>query len=256
MAELASPPNSLPSSPSFQASRSRPSLSLDLSKMPSAKTITPSNTLLITQLHNPIVFQPISLDQIRGQIHTAARLNSFSPLPSLRRIICSFHSTTDAIAIRALLESNQLLPDMQTRVYFGEPTPILGEDEIHQPKRLLKAPQLDIDLVLSPPASPPHAWMDHDSPMDLPASDLAKALSVLKTDQDQFSHTADPATPNSVSSDAPLRSRSRSSTMLFDPECGTSPGLPAVMVEDMGFPGVDMDIDESPIAISVDRMSL
>lgn len=258
MAELASPPNSLPSSPSFKAIRlSRPSLSIDLSNLSPSRPITPSNTLLITQLYNPTLFQPISLDQIRAQIQTAARLNSFSPLPSLRRIICSFHSTADAIAIRNLLETNQLLADMQARIYFGEPTPILGDDEIHLPKRLLKAPDLD-DLMLSPPASPPHDWMDQDTPKDVPAGDLANALSILKTDQHGLAG-ADPANPVSSSPDAQLRSRSRSSTIIFHPECGDSPNLPAVTVEDMSLApdgDVEMDVDASPIEISVDRMAL
>lgn len=100
--------------------------------------------------------------------------------------------------------------------------------------------------------------MGQDAPRDIPASDLANALSNLKTDQ-LARATADPATPVSIASDVQLKARSRSSTVIFHPECGDSPNLPAVMVEDMSLApegDVDMDVDASPIEMSVDRMSL
>ncbi|KAF4258045.1 hypothetical protein CNMCM8714_002530 [Aspergillus fumigatus] len=61
-----SPPHSLPQSPSFRihrasrsSSSSRPALSLDLSNLPALSQPTPpSNTLLITDLHDLYLFQP------------------------------------------------------------------------------------------------------------------------------------------------------------------------------------------------------
>ncbi|KAJ5105812.1 Calcipressin [Penicillium alfredii] len=275
MAESASPPRSLPSSPSFSAHRlsrsSRPSLSIDLSSLPPLTQPTPpTNTLLITDLRDLILFQPSSLEAIRTQISAVAPLNSFSPLPSLRRIICSFHSEEDAIAIRKMLDGTPLLGrDVRPRIYFGEPTPILNGDEA--PKRLLEAPQMDKLFFISPPPSPPHGWVmrNEDPPnKEVHAHDLANALAMLKTDRTQVSEPCggvDPATPVSISSDkrtgswpvAGSQQRSRSSTLIYHPEeHGHSPNLPAVMVEDMSLVADDgdMDIDMSPIEMPVTKM--
>ncbi|KAJ5594887.1 uncharacterized protein N7459_001095 [Penicillium hispanicum] len=272
---VSSPPHSLASSPSFQASlssrsSSRPSLSIDVSNIPPlSQPSPPSNTLLITDLHKLVLFQPSSLDEIRNKITAVAPLNSFSPLPSLRRIICSFHSDEDAITIRKMLEGKPLLnQDVRPRIYFGEPTPILGENETHRPKQLLEAPQLDKLFFISPPPSPPHGWVmrNEDPPnKEVHASDLANALAKLKTDQPE-SFAVDPATPVSISSDrrtgswplAGSQQRSRSSTIIYNPEDhGHSPNLPAVMVEDMSLvvdEDVDMDADMSPIEMSAKKM--
>ena len=275
MAESASPPCSLPSSPSFQTTRSsrsssRPSLSIDVSTIPPlSQPSPPSNTLLITDLHDLVLFQPSSLDEIRNQITAVAPLNSFSPLPSFRRIVCSFRSDDDAIAVRKQLEGTTLLKrNVRPRIYFGEPTPILGEDEANRPKRLLEAPQLDKLFFISPPPSPPHGWVlrNEDPPnKEVYASDLANALAMLKTDQPE-PMSVDPATPVSISSDkrtgswplAGSQQRSRSSTIIYNPEeHGHSPNLPAVMVEDMTLPkdeDVDMDAEMSPIDMPVKKM--
>ncbi|OQD72895.1 hypothetical protein PENDEC_c018G02415 [Penicillium decumbens] len=277
MAESASPPRSMPSSPSLHASRSssRPSLSIDLSNIPALSQPTPpSNTLLITELNDLVLFQPSSLEAIRAQITVVARLNSFSPLPSFRRIVCSFHSSDDAVAVRKLLEGTRLLNrNVRPRIYFGEPTPVLSEEELHRPKRHLEAPQLDKLFFISPPPSPPHGWtMRNEDPpnKEVHASDLANALAKLKTDQSEPA-PVDPATPVSISSDkrtgswplAGSQQRSRSSTVLFNPEdYGRSPNLPAVMVEDVSLGGVededeedvDMDSDISPVEMSLKKM--
>lgn len=249
---------------------SRPSLSIDLSGLPPLSQPTPpSNTLLITGLQDLILFQPSSLEAIRNQITSVVPLNSFSPLPSLRRIVCSFHSDADAIAIRKMLEGNRLLDrNTRPRIYFGEPTPILGEDDYH--KQLLQAPQANKLFFISPPPSPPHGWVmrNEDPPnKEVHAGDLASALAMLKTEGPP---AADPATPVSLSSDkrtgswplAGSQQRSRSSTLIFNPEeHSSSPNLPAVMVEDMTLApaedvdeDVDMDADLSPIEMSVKKM--
>ncbi|KAJ5168525.1 uncharacterized protein N7482_004119 [Penicillium canariense] len=276
MADSASPPRSLPASPSFQITRSersspRPSLSIDLSNIPPLSQPTPpSNTLLITELHDLILFQPSSLEAIRNQITVVARLNSFSPLPSFRRIICSFHSDDDAVAVRKMLEGTRLLNrNVRPRIYFGEPTPILTEEEARR-KQLLEAPQLDKLFFISPPPSPPHGWQmrNEDPPnKEVHAGDLASALAMLKTNPPEVM-SVDPATPVSVTSDTrtgswPLagsQQRSRSSTIIYNPEDhGHSPNLPAVMVEDMTLAvdedeDVDMDGELSPIEMSVQKM--
>lgn len=58
-----------------------------------------------------------------------------------------------------------------------------------------------------------------------------------------------PSWPTTASPSVPLRQRSRSSTIVYHPEQhGSSPLLPAVMVEDTETsPEMEMDIDESPI---------
>ncbi|KAJ5773013.1 Calcipressin [Penicillium paradoxum] len=275
MAALASP-QSLTSSPASNMSSrssSRPSLSLDVANLPPLSQPTPpSNTLLITDLHDLLVFQPPALEEIRKQITAVAPLNSFSPLPSMRRIVCSFHNDEAAIAIRKLLDGKQLLNrNVHPRIYFGEPTPILDGG---RPK-LLEAPQASKMFFISPPPSPPHGWtMRNEDPpnKEVHASDLAHALSMLKTDHIQSAQSAinpeipaTPATPASAASNKrtpswPLagpQQRSRSSTIIYNPsDHGGSPDLPAVMVEDMtlNIDDVDMDLDMSPIEMSVKQM--
>ncbi|KAJ5991060.1 hypothetical protein N7522_011267 [Penicillium canescens] len=253
---------------------SRPSLSIDVANLPPLSQPTPpSNTLLITDLNDLILFQPPSLDEIRALITAVAPLNSFSPLPSMRRIVCSFHTTEDATTIRKMLDGNRLLErNVRPRIYFGEPTAILDGG---RPK-LLEAPQVDKLFFISPPPSPPHGWVmrNEDPPnKEVHATDLAQALSMLKTDQTQpapaESFGVDPATPVSITSDkrtpswpmAGSQQRSRSSTIIYQPEDhGDSPNLPAVMVEDMTFTVEDvdmdteMDADMSPIEMSLKRM--
>ncbi|CAG8899294.1 unnamed protein product [Penicillium egyptiacum] len=245
---------------------SRPSLSLDIANMRALSQPTPpSNTLLITDLHDLLVFQPSALEEIRNQITAVAPLNSFSPLPSMRRIVCSFHNDSDATAVRQLLDGKRLLNrDVHPRIYFGEPTAILDGG---RPK-LLEAPQVSKMFFISPPPSPPHGWVmrNEDPPnKEVHATDLAHALSMLKTDQMQPETSTDPATPVSISSDkrtpswplAGSQQRSRSSTLIYNPEDhGGSPNLPAVMVEDMTL-DIDEDVDMdalSPIEMSVNQM--
>ncbi|CAG7977017.1 unnamed protein product [Penicillium nalgiovense] len=267
---ISAPPPRLASSPTLTRSShsshtSRPSLTLDIANMPTLPQPTPpSNTLLITNLHDLLVFQPAALEEIRNQITAVAPLNSFSPLPSMRRIVCSFHNESDATAVRKLLDGKRLLNrDVHPRIYFGEPTAILDGG---RPK-LLEAPQVSKMFFISPPPSPPHGWVmrNEDPPnKEVHASDLAHALSMLKTDQMQET-PADPATPVSISSDKRTPSwpttgsqqRSRSSTLIYNPEeHGGSPNLPAVMVEDMTL-DIDEDVDMdalSPIEMAVNQM--
>ncbi|KAJ5093694.1 hypothetical protein N7456_009555 [Penicillium angulare] len=259
-----SPPNSIPGSP-VQApkSRSRPGLSIDLTNIPLNLPSPPSNTLLITELNNLILFQPSSLDNIRNQLTAIAPLNSFSPLPSLRRIVCSFLSATDALTVRKTLEGTALLNHVMPKIYFGENTPLQEAGP-----KLLQAPQADKLFFISPPPSPPHGWMmrNEDPPnKEVHAHDLAHALSMLRTDQPE-PMSVDTATPTSITMSEGKRTpswplvgsqRSRSSTIIYNPEDhGHSPNLPAVMVEDVSIMGdeedVDMDADADMSPIEMD----
>ncbi|KAL4893195.1 Calcipressin-domain-containing protein [Aspergillus ambiguus] len=278
--------DSLPSSPSFgahRASRSsstsshRPALSLDLSNLPAlSQPSPPSNTLLITDLHDPRLFQTSSLATIRSHLESIAPLNSFSPLPSFRRIVCSFRTEADAIRVRKLLDAEALLATtIRPKTYFGEPTPLLDEEA----PKLLQAPQLDKLFFISPPPSPPHGWVlrNEEPPnKEVHASDLAQALAKLKTDQAgrmdldntaTATTTADDtlASPMSLSSDhraaswpvtdaaSVSRQRSRSSTLIYHPDDhGGSPNLPAVMVEDTSIDGDDGD-ELSPVELPVKK---
>lgn len=139
------------------------------------------------------------------------------------------------------------------KIYFGEPTPIMDDEEARP--RLLEAPQVDKLFFISPPPSPPHGWVlrNEDPPnKEVHADDLVEALSRLKTRTDTFSsfpsssasEVAEPPTPASVSGKQQQTQRSRSSTIIYNPEDhGGSPGLPAVMVEDTSF-GLELDFSD------------
>lgn len=256
------------------SSSSRPNLSLDLSNLPPLSYPTPpSNTLLLTNLHDLLIFQPASLDAIRTHLASIASLNSFSPLPSLRRIICSFYSQDDAIRVRRMLDEDASLlqgrdrHNTRPKIYFGEPTPIMDENEARHPRNFLQAPQVDKLFFISPPPSPPHGWVmrAEDPPnKEVHAEDLASALAQLKTDQSRvedagiYDGGGAPDTPMSLTSDnrtgswpvSSVSQRSRSSTLIYLPEDhGSSPELPAVMVEDTTYVG-----EPSPIDMSVKKM--
>ncbi|PGH23529.1 hypothetical protein AJ80_02483 [Polytolypa hystricis UAMH7299] len=257
-----------PSSPKGQ-------LSLDLSCIPPlAQPSPPSNTLLITELQALALFQPSSLDAIKSQLSAVAPLNSFSPLPSFRRIVCSFMSVDDAVRVRQLFDDGETVfgRNVRPKVYFGEHTPF--EDEEGRKKKLLEAPQIQKLFFISPPPSPPHGWMlrQEDPPnKEVHASDLAEALERLDTLGEafgaQFDQSADPDTPVSMS-DVQMhgtnkdnlrthtwpvsasRERSGSATIIYHPEAhGSNSDLPAVMVEDTSISADDLspEMDISPI---------
>jgi hypothetical protein len=265
---------------SHPSPRSKPSLTLDLSNLPPlSRPSPPSNTLIITELHKLLIFQPASLAAIREKITSIAALNSFSPLPSFRRIVCSFLNVEDAVKVRQLLESTKTVFDecgVRARIYFGEPTPIENTEDAKR-KKLLEAPQSQKMFFISPPPSPPHGWvMRNEEPpnKEVHASDLADALARLGTAGQQQSDSSDPLSPVSVasssegaqrestpsvarnngswSSSAEGTRRSRSSTLIYHPNAhGGSPNLPAVMVEDTSIvENADIDDDELMIGSS------
>ncbi|KAL8774374.1 MAG: hypothetical protein Q9209_001125 [Squamulea sp. 1 TL-2023] len=231
----ASPPISPKSSPSSKGTRTP--LSLDLSSLPPLTSPSPpSNTLLITNLLDDAIFHPTSLLQIRTLISNHTPLHSFAPLKSFRRIIVSFHTISDAITVHNLLDDVPIMgSSSRARIYFGEPTPIEITDQ-H-----LHAPQSQKMFFISPPPSPPFGWeVRNEGPpnKEVHAADLASALAGLKqrpelvADESMFQKGEEEAAAAER-----VRGRSRNSmttTTVYEPEIhGGSPGLPAVVVEDL-----------------------
>ncbi|KAJ4424544.1 hypothetical protein N0V82_000868 [Gnomoniopsis sp. IMI 355080] len=231
---------------------SKKSLSLDLSSIPPLQQPTPpSNTLLITNLNDPSIFRPDNLQTIKDLISKTAPIHTWAPLKSFRRILVSFYSDDDAIAVRAIWDGEAILGE-RCRAYFGQPTPINANKDLH-----LALPDAGKLFFISPPPSPPHDWEQRleDAPNKLVhAEDLADALAKLH-------HHADPNV-DMVMDNSPISpvegkspggfsqrstGRSRSSTLIFQPgEHGASPNLPCVMVDDMTE---DAEADFSPMEI-------
>ncbi|KAK3321002.1 BcRCN1, regulator of calcineurin [Cercophora scortea] len=255
---LASPPARSPSTPSSLRSRSRSSLTLDLSNLPPLIEPTPpSNTLIFTNLSSLDIFSADNLQTIRELISQTAPIHSWAPLKSFRRIIVSFFDEEAAIAVRRVWDNEAVLGE-RCRVYFGQPTPIEAAQDIH-----LALPDAGKLFFISPPPSPPHGWEMklEDAPNKMVhADDLAEALAKLR-------HHGNPNAalamgPNSPVSPAESKSaggggatggfgakqRSRSSTLIFQPQPledgGKSPDLPCVTVDDM-TDGYDDDEDMS-----------
>lgn len=211
---------------------------MNLSDLPPlSQPSPPSNTLLVTNLDAPEIFTAANLESIQRAINDHAPVHTFSPLKSFRRIIVSFHSVDDAIAIRQVLDGETVLGN-RVRVYFGKETKInVGDQHLHAPKS-------DKLFFISPPPSPPMGWeMRNEEPpnKDVHAEDLAAALSKLH---------ARPAADDALRQDAggnqePSIVRQRSgSTIVFDPsDHGHSPDLPAIAVEDTS----DSPADLSPM---------
>ncbi|KAI5307081.1 hypothetical protein KEM56_004802 [Ascosphaera pollenicola] len=135
-------------------------------------------------------------------------LNSFSPLPSFRRIVVSFKEVGDAVKVRTYLEikglrttrndgnasSNTVAASATNstmvreadavfpRVYFGETTPLIEEGELAGKKNHLELPPAAKLFFISPPPSPPAGWQvkNEDPPnKEVIASDLEVALRKL-----------------------------------------------------------------------------
>jgi len=205
------------------------SLALDLSDLPGLITPSPpSNTLLITNLDHPIIFEPHNLQTIRDLISQHVPLYSFSPLKSFHRIIISFFDIDSATAMKQTLD-RQVIFDCPIRVYFGAQVDISPADQ-H-----LRAPQADKQFFISPPPSPPHGWeMRNEGPpnKDVHADDLALALSRLHA-QSAAKDVRDREMGDMGYNAVPNRNRSGSITVVYHPEHhGSNPALPAISVED------------------------
>ncbi|EXJ54153.1 hypothetical protein A1O7_09490 [Cladophialophora yegresii CBS 114405] len=287
----ASPPTSTTSSPrstpGLWAKRSRSPLSLDLSSLPPlSQPAPPSNTLLITRLDDPKIFHPASLATIRQHIASLAALNSFSPLKSMHRIICSFYSTDAAIAVRQEFDGRAVLGDAVAKCYFGEPTPLDPE------KKYLDRPDAGRLFFISPPPSPPVGWEmrtedppnkevhaedlasklaklsskitasptntgagenessseDEARTQQYTASDLAQKLKSNQSHRRALSGVSAENSPVAAEAASPKKHRSRSSTLIYDPVAhGDSPALPAVMLETEDDSEVELEEDGKKI---------
>jgi len=201
-------------------------LSLDLSDLPPlVEPSPPSNTLIITNLLEPEIFQLSTLTEIRETIDQHAKVHTWAPLKSFRRIVVSFFDVESAIQIRQTLDGEQLM-GCRIRVYFGLNTPLNPSDQ-H-----LALPKSDRLFFISPPPSPPMGWemKEEEAPNKLVhAEDLAAALARLHANSHHDAHS-----PVSDFSNSPLtRRQTGSTTVVYHPEDhGDSPNLPAISVED------------------------
>ncbi|KAI2642210.1 Calcipressin-domain-containing protein [Xylaria nigripes] len=219
---------------------SRSSLSLDLSTLPPLSQPTqPTNTLLITNLDNLDIFRPDNLQTIRKLIEASAPIYTWSPLKSFRRIVVSFLDEQAAIKIRSIWDGEAIMGE-RCRVYFGQHTPLDLFKSNH-----LSLPDAGKLFFISPPPSPPHGWEMRleDAPNKLVhADDLAEALAKLHHQQRPVAADNSPISPTDG---AARQTRSRSSTLIYQPqEHGAGPHLPAISVDDM----TDSPLAQSPIA--------
>jgi hypothetical protein len=240
--DVSTPPSSNNHSPSptSRSKRHSPNLSIDLSDLPPlSQPSPPSNTLLITNLQAPEIFTAANLDSIHRAINEHATVHTFSPLKSMRRVICTFHNTEDAIKIRQVLDGESVLGS-RVRVYFGAATRIETGDQ-H-----LQAPKSDKLFFIAPPPSPPMGWeMKEEEPpnKEVHAEDLAVALSRLhaRPGPDEVMSEYSPVSPASAVATRTGRARSGTGTIVYDPQDhGHSPDLPAVTVEDTSESPVDL----------------
>ncbi|KAI1167281.1 Calcipressin-domain-containing protein [Nemania serpens] len=208
---------------------SRSSLSLDLSSIPPlTQPAPPTNTLLITNLDDLDIFRPDNLQTIRQLIEATAPIYTWSPLKSFRRIVVSFLDEQAAIKVRSIWDGEAIMGE-RCRVYFGQHTPLDLTKNNHLP-----LPDAGKLFFISPPPSPPHGWEMRleDAPnKQVHAEDLAEALAKLHHHQPPSMVDVSPISPIEAAS---MRTRSRSSTLIYQPqEHGGSSHLPAISVDDM-----------------------
>lgn len=195
-------------------------------------------------LNDPSTFHPQSLEKIRTLLSEPTPLNSFAPIRSLHRIIISYPSIEAAINTRQILDGSPLSNNDRVKIYFGEHTPVFGQDE--DVDRHLKAPSLGKLLFISPPPSPPCGWeiKEEDPPNKAThAEDLQRALAGLNGPPGNNAANGMDVEEELDSEGLKSRTRSGSTTMVYHPKNhGDSAALPAVMVEDT----TDADKVENP----------
>ncbi|EWC47564.1 hypothetical protein DRE_03184 [Drechslerella stenobrocha 248] len=232
-----------PNSKASSKRSSRSNLSLDLSSIPPLMTPSPpTNTLLITNLKDADIFQADHLQGLRDIIANSATLASWSPLKSFARIVCSFYSEEDAIKVRGELDGENLMGH-RMRIYFGTHTPVTPPTDQH-----LQAPESQKLFFISPPPSPPVGWESrNEEPPNaiVMPEDLASALSKLSWNTREAESPSplegkEQATSSAADTSAIRRSRSGSSTVLFEPSHKDGRAVPGVTVDDFS------DDDEEP----------
>jgi hypothetical protein len=202
---------------------------------PLTQPVTPTNTILITNLNDLEIFRPDNLQTIRDLISQSAPIYTWSPLKSFRRIICSFADEQAAIKVRSVWDGEAVMGE-RCRVYFGQNTPLDFDKDQH-----LALPDAGKLFFISPPPSPPHGWevkLEGEPNKQVHAEDLAEALAKL-----HHRPAAPLDSPISPVEGGSATTRSRSSTLIFQPgeSTGASPALPCIAVDDM---------TDSPIALS------
>ncbi|KAK5120255.1 hypothetical protein LTR85_006461 [Meristemomyces frigidus] len=235
--------------PSSRGGRHSPNMSIDLSDLPPlTQPSPPSNTLLITNLQAPEIFAASNLESIQQAINDHAPIHTFSPLKSMRRIICSFWTIDDAVAIRRVLDGETVLGS-RVRVYFGAQTKV----EVDEEGRYLHLPKSNKLFFISPPPSPPMGWeMRDEAPpnKEVHAEDLADALKKLharpaaddalyEQQGEQGQQRPQQQQTGGVQQHDSLpkvvtRQRSGTGTVLFNPQdhAHSPAGLPAIALED------------------------
>ncbi|KAL1887156.1 hypothetical protein Cpir12675_006670 [Ceratocystis pirilliformis] len=222
--------------------RGSSNLSIDISCIPTMAQPTPiTNTLLITNLDDPAIFNPQNLMHIRSLIEKSAQINTWSPLRSFRRIVVSFKTTENAQKVRHLWDGESILGH-RTRVFFGQETPVGQPRDEH-----LTLPDAGKLFFISPPPSPPMGWEMRleDAPnKQVHADDLADALAKLNQSApgpsdallDSPISPVDISMENNAQNEAGVpRMRSRSSTLIWHPEQhghSSDKMLPCIAVED------------------------
>lgn len=147
----------------------------------------------------------------------------------MRRIIVTFYTVEDAIAIRKVLDGETVLGS-RVRVYFGQPTRLESEAQ-H-----LNLPKSQKLFFISPPPSPPMGWeMRNEEPpnKEVHAEDLAAALAKLHARPAADDALVDGNEGQKELNRGSSRQRAGSTTVVYHPsEHGNSPGLPAIAVVD------------------------
>jgi hypothetical protein len=208
----------------------------------------PTNTLLITNLNDLEIFRPDNLQKIRDLISQTAQIFTWSPLKSFRRIVVSFLDEQAAIKVRGVWDGEAIMGE-RCRVYFGQNTPLNLQNKDNH----LELPDAGKLFFISPPPSPPHGWemRMEDAPNKLVhAEDLADALAKLHHQAPQPMEIS----PISPVDGGSVRTRSRSSTLIYQPqEHGGSPNLPAISVDDMTDSPIEMSPADRPLMAHTSR---
>ncbi len=250
------PRPSPPSRASSRMSRST-SLSLDLSNLPPLDPPTPppkpTNSLIFTQISSlEDAFRPEALAVLKQWISERSKIHAFAPIKSFSRIIVSFYDEQSAERVRKAWENPRVdRPSFPACcVFYGGSVAIAPPSA---PKDLLQLPDAGKLFFISPPPSPPHDWEStvEGAPNTMVhADDLAEALDKLRK-LNAVNHAADPVLTPVSPVDSKSGQRSRSSTLIFQPqpELGNSPDLPCVTVDDM----TDEPMEMSPLAFDAPK---
>ncbi|CAG8726751.1 8106_t:CDS:2 [Racocetra persica] len=144
-----------------------------------ASQIIATNTLIITNV-NQATFLPENLEKLKGQLEQYGTIYKFVPTKSFNRTFVTFYKTTDAKNAKDHFDKSMFL-EKTIRVYFGQHISIYETDNA----RHLNVPELEKNLLISPPGSPPVGWIqsreDHPNSITL-SDDLVHAFAKFYPD--------------------------------------------------------------------------